>query len=158
MRETVKNYYGSVLKGSDDLRTSACTTSSAPSDYLQALLRNVHEEVRGRYYGCGLVYPASLEGMRVLDVGCGGGRDCYVLAQLVGPSGHVVGVDMTDEQLALARRTIDWHTRRFGFDTANAPAKYANTVDHGGVRIGANQSVRISKSFAVFFFRPDTLA
>ncbi|MEE2982334.1 MAG: methyltransferase domain-containing protein [Pseudomonadota bacterium] len=119
MRETVKNYYGSVLKGSDDLRTSACTTSSAPSDYLQALLRNVHEEVRGRYYGCGLVYPASLEGMRVLDVGCGGGRDCYVLAQLVGPSGHVVGVDMTDEQLALARRTIDWHTRRFGFDTAN---------------------------------------
>ncbi|MCZ6772733.1 MAG: methyltransferase domain-containing protein [Proteobacteria bacterium] len=135
MRETVKNYYGSVLQGSDDLRTSACTTSSAPSDYLKGLLSNVHEEVRDRYYGCGLVYPASLEGMRVLDLGCGGGRDCYVLAQLVGPSGQVVGIDMTDEQLELARRTIDWHTRRFGFDTANVEFHkgYIEKLDETGL-------------------------
>jgi arsenite methyltransferase len=41
----------------------------------------------------------------VLDLGCGSGRDVYALAQLVGETGKVVGVDMTEEQLAVAERT-----------------------------------------------------
>ncbi|GAU66952.1 methyltransferase [Streptomyces sp. NBRC 110611] len=67
--------------------------------------------------------PAALDGITVLDLGCGSGRDAYVLAQLVGPNGRVIGVDMTDEQLAVARRHQSWHTDRFG---------YANTEFHQG--------------------------
>jgi SAM-dependent methyltransferase len=87
--------------------------------HLEALLANVHEEVRAKYYGCGIVVPAALQGMRVLDLGSGSGRDVYLIAQLVGPEGEVVGVDMTDEQLATANRHVDWHMRQFGYAKPN---------------------------------------
>ncbi len=44
-----------------------------------------------RFYGCGTPLPLGIDGLRVLDLGCGTGRDCYVAARLVGPSGHVTG-------------------------------------------------------------------
>ncbi len=53
-----------------------------------------------RYYGCGLVFPPKLPGCRVLDLGCGSGRDVYILSSLVGDQGYVVGVDMTKEQVS----------------------------------------------------------
>lgn len=56
--------------------------------------------------GCGLVIPTCLEGLRVLDLGSGSGRDVYVLAQLVGPKGSVIGVDMTEEQLKVWRLSL----------------------------------------------------
>ena len=55
------------------------------------------EENLSRYYGCGLVIPEDLDGMDVLDLGSGAGQDCFVLSKLVGESGSVTGVDMTDE-------------------------------------------------------------
>ncbi|MCP5202090.1 MAG: methyltransferase domain-containing protein [Gammaproteobacteria bacterium] len=119
MREAVEHYYGTVLQSSSDLRTTACTTSAAPTTAMRALIDNVHPEVRERYFGCGLVYPGALEACRALDLGCGSGRDCYVLSQLVGADGAVVGVDMTDEQLAIAERHRDWHAERFGFAAGN---------------------------------------
>lgn len=135
MHEVVENYYGKVLSETADLRTTACTTSCAPSADLQRLIDNVHAEVNNRYYGCGLVYPPILEGMRVLDLGCGSGRDCYVLAQLVGPDGYVVGVDMTDEQLALANRHRDWHSARFGYPAVNVEFRkgYIEALDEVGL-------------------------
>ena len=42
-----------------------------------------------------------------MDLGSGSGRDCYVAAQLVGENGKVIGIDMTDEQLAVARKYVD---------------------------------------------------
>ena len=54
-----------------------------------------------RYFGCGLVAPESLGKMYVLDLGCGAGQDSYVLARLVGESGHVTGIDMTEEQVSI---------------------------------------------------------
>ncbi|MEQ8659443.1 MAG: methyltransferase domain-containing protein, partial [Gammaproteobacteria bacterium] len=119
MHEAVEHYYGQVLARSSDLRTNACTTSGRPPPALRELIARVHPEVRDRYYGCGLVYPAALDGMRVLDLGCGSGRDCYVLAQLVGADGAVVGVDMTDAQLDVARRHLDWHMSAFGHPRPN---------------------------------------
>lgn len=117
--EVVKNYYGKVLKGSKDLKTSACCDGGGVPAHLEPLLANVHEEVRAKYYGCGIVVPASLEGRRVLDLGSGSGRDVYLIAQLVGPAGEVVGVDMTDEQLATAKAHVDWHRRQFGYERPN---------------------------------------
>ncbi|HEX2379427.1 MAG TPA: methyltransferase domain-containing protein [Methyloceanibacter sp.] len=116
--EVVKNYYGKVLKSSEDLKTSACCDGGG-FPLLEPLLANVHEEVRAKYYGCGIVVPAALEAARVLDLGSGSGRDVYMMAQLVGPKGEVVGVDMTVEQLATAQAHIDWHMRRFGYARPN---------------------------------------
>jgi SAM-dependent methyltransferase len=111
----VREYYGSTLTGTADLRTNACCDASQVPAALRPLLDRIHPEVLERYYGCGLVVPPLLENLRVLDLGCGSGRDVYLLAQLVGPAGSVVGVDMTPGQLAVARRHQAHHAERFGY-------------------------------------------
>ncbi len=117
--EAVRDYYGKVLQTSADLKTDACCTSAGMPDYLKQALSKVHDEVLAKFYGCGLVLPEAVEGTRVLDLGCGSGRDVYALAQLVGASGDVVGVDMTDEQLSVAEKHVEWHRDRFGYASAN---------------------------------------
>src|SRR3990172_2841439 len=117
--QVVKDYYGKVLKSSKDLKTSACCDGGGVPAHLEPLLASVHEEVRSKYYGCGIVVPAALEGAKVLDLGSGSGRDVYMISQLVGREGEVVGVDMTDEQLATARSHIDGHMRAFGYARPN---------------------------------------
>jgi len=71
------------------------------------------------YYGCGLIAPPLLEGTNVLDLGSGTGRDCFVLSKLVGPKGHVMGIDLTKEQLERAIKYIDYHTQAFGYEKSN---------------------------------------
>ncbi len=117
--ETVKEYYGKTLTGSGDLKTDACCDASAIPEHVKAALSQIHDEVLTRYYGCGLVIPEKIEGMRILDLGCGAGRDAYALAKLAGPEGHVTGVDMTPEQLAVARKHVGWHMERFGHAATN---------------------------------------
>jgi arsenite methyltransferase len=114
--ELVRAYYGQELQSSADLKTSACCDADAVPPWLKPLLARVHPAVIERYYGCGLVAPPVLEGCTVLDLGCGAGRDVYLLAQLVGPTGRVVGVDMTPEQLAVARAHQAHQAQVFGFD------------------------------------------
>lgn len=115
----VTDYYSKVLTKTADLKTACCTTSGTTPVYLQRALSRVHPDVSSKYYGCGFIAPELLEGLRVLDLGCGAGRDCYVLAQLVGERGQVVGVDMSVDQLATARGTIEWHREKFGYASAN---------------------------------------
>lgn len=116
MHELVKDYYGKQLSGTADLKTTACCDAGSRPAWLKPLLAKIHPEVLERYYGCGLVVPPLLAGCRVLDLGCGAGRDVYALAQLVGATGVVVGVDMTDEQLAVAERHRAHHAEVFGFN------------------------------------------
>ena len=117
--ENSRDYYGKVLTGSQDLRTDACCTAEAPPSSVAAAMRNVHEEVRARYYGCGLVVPQAIERANILDLGSGSGQDAYMLAQLVGETGSVTGVDATPEQLELANRHLEWHRDRFGYRQSN---------------------------------------
>lgn len=63
------------------------------------ILSQVPTEVMEKFYGCGAPLPEGIEGLTVLDLGSGSGRDCYVAAALVGESGRVIGVDMTVEQI-----------------------------------------------------------
>jgi len=119
MHELVKDYYGRQLQSTADLRTSACCDASQMPEWLKPLLARIHPEVMTRYYGCGLVAPALLEGCRVLDLGCGSGRDVYALAQMVGETGQVVGVDMTEEQLEVAARHREFHREAFSFSRDN---------------------------------------
>ncbi len=119
MHNIVKDYYGKILNGSQDLQTNACCTDDNLSTSLKSILANIHDEVMSHYYGCGLVTPELLEGCHVLDLGCGAGRDCYAIAQMVGETGFVTGVDMTDEQLVIANQHIEYHRERFGYANAN---------------------------------------
>ena len=56
-----------------------------------------------------------LDGTTVLDLGCGAGRDVYIASQLVGASGKVIGVDMTEEQISVAKEYQTYHAEKFGF-------------------------------------------
>ncbi len=115
----VQEYYGETLQSTEDLKTNACCTMEAPAEHIKAALSLIHDEVHSKYYGCGLVAPLELKGKRILDLGSGSGRDVYLLSQLVGQEGEVIGVDMTKEQLDVARKHIDYHTDKFGYKHAN---------------------------------------
>ena len=133
MHDIVQDYYGRQLTGTADLKTTACCDISQLPPWLKPLLARIHPEVLSRYYGCGLVCPPVLEGCRVLDLGCGSGRDVYALAQLVGPHGNVVGVDMTDEQLAVAQQHRAHHAQLFGFDNVRFVQGYIERLDELGL-------------------------
>lgn len=152
MRESVQNYYGKILQNTGDLKTSACCDVSSMPDWLKPLLAKVHPEVSARYYGCGLLAPALLEGCRILDLGSGSGRDCYVLAQLVGPKGSVVGVDMTAEQLAVANAHREYHAERFGF--ANVVFRQGYIEDLSALEL-ADASFDVIVSNCVINLSPD---
>jgi len=154
MKDAVKEYYGKVLQGSEDLKTDACCTDTTMPDFVKQGLSKIHAEVSGRYYGCGLVMPELLQGMRILDLGSGSGRDCFLLSQLVGEQGYVLGVDMTDEQLAVANQYIDYHMEQFGFSTPNIEFKkgYIEHLDELGL---ADNSFDIIISNCVINLSPD---
>ena len=137
MHDIVQDYYGKQLSSTADLKTTACCDISQVPEWLKPLLAKVHPEVLARYYGCGLVCPPLLEGCRVLDLGCGSGRDVYALAQLVGPTGDVVGVDMTDEQLAVARAHQAHHASTFGFDNVRFLHGYIERLDELDLAAGS---------------------
>jgi arsenite methyltransferase len=117
--EEVSEYYGETLETSNDLKTNACCTVKCYPEHIDTALGLIHDEVIKKYYGCGLTIPDELAGKRVLDLGSGSGRDCFIAAHLVGEEGYVVGIDMTDEQLDVARRHIDYHTEKFGYAAPN---------------------------------------
>src|SRR5881409_3286764 len=75
-----------------------------PVDYESEYLKVIPQEVIERDYGCGDPSRYLREGEVVLDLGSGTGKICFIAAQVVGPRGRVIGVDMTDEMLEVARR------------------------------------------------------
>ncbi|WTW98313.1 methyltransferase domain-containing protein [Streptomycetaceae bacterium NBC_01309] len=150
--DAVRDYYGKVLSSSADLQTSACCAAEAPPTHVVEALKNVNDEVMDRFYGCGSPIPPAIDGATVLDLGCGTGRDCYVLAQLVGPTGRVIGVDMTDEQLAVAQRHLDWHAERFGYANVDFRHGYVEDLAAAGI---ADASVDLVVSNCVLNLSPD---
>jgi len=131
----VQDYYGKVLQSSNDLQTDACCTVADTPNWLKTILSQLHSDVLSRYYGCGLIAPEALDGARVLDLGCGAGRDAYALSAMVGASGHVVGVDMTEEQLAVARAHQTFHAEAFGHGVVNTDFRkgYIEALDQIGL-------------------------
>ncbi|XP_019644903.1 PREDICTED: uncharacterized protein LOC109485678, partial [Branchiostoma belcheri] len=99
-------------------------------------LAMVHPDVQAKSYGCGLPVPELLEGCHVLDLGSGAGHDCFTLAKLVGETGHVTGVDMTEEQLDFARRYTDYHRETFGYSKPNTEfvRGYIENLGEAGLR------------------------
>lgn len=75
-----------------------------PVDYDRDLLKLLPQEIIDKDYGCGDPSRYVREGDTVLDLGSGSGKICYMAAQLTGPEGLVIGVDMNDAMLNLARK------------------------------------------------------
>ncbi|KAF7663392.1 hypothetical protein LDENG_00211390 [Lucifuga dentata] len=135
----VKDYYGK-LKKTSDLKSNVCVAPAQPIPaFIRQALKKVHPEVTARYYGCGLVVPECLEGCRILDLGSGSGRDCYMLSQLVGETGHITGIDMTEDQLEVARAYVDYHTQEFGYKKPNVSfvQGYIEALTEAGLEKGS---------------------
>lgn len=154
---TVKDYYGKVLKSKMDLQTSACCTAEAMPEHLRPLLKDIHPEVKDRFYGCGAPFPSALEGLTILDLGSGTGRDCYMLSKLVGETGAVIGVDMTDEQLAVAESHKEFHREKFGYAKSNVSFRKGYIEDLASADI-ADNSVDLVVSNCVLNLSPNKTA
>ena len=152
--ESVKEYYGKVLDSNKDLKTSACCTAEAMPMHLRPFLKDIHPEVQDKFYGCGSPIPPELSGRSVLDLGSGTGRDCFLLSRLVGENGNVVGVDMTEEQLAVARKHLPWHTERYGYKAPNIEFKqgYIEDLETAGIK---SNSLDLVVSNCVLNLSPD---
>ena len=104
IKEFVKNWYSQVATGE-----SCCPTADADSlkmiGYSEDEIKSLPNTVAGASCGCG--NPVSLAdpktGETVLDVGSGGGIDCFLSAEKVGPKGKVIGVDFSEEMVKLAK-------------------------------------------------------
>ena len=150
--ESVKEYYGEILSSNKDLQTSACCPTQALPAHLREIVREIHPEIQDKFYGCGSPIPAELDGKVVLDLGCGTGRDCYLLSRLVGPKGRVIGVDMTDPQLEVARRHQAYHREKFGFGNVEFLNGYIEDLESVGI---PSNSVDVVVSNCVINLSPD---
>ncbi|MDP2606872.1 MAG: methyltransferase domain-containing protein [Deltaproteobacteria bacterium] len=95
---------GAVLEryGSAAQEVEACLC--LPVSYNEALLNVIPQEILEKDYGCGDPSRYVREGETVLDLGSGSGKACYIMAQIVGAKGKVIGVDFNPPMLELARK------------------------------------------------------
>lgn len=111
VRELVNEFYATAaIQPQKEL---CCPTNYTPAD-----LSHIPPEVLNISYGCGSpVTQANIEpGESVLDLGSGGGIDCFIAAKMVGEQGQVIGIDMTDEMLRNANASKEIVARNLGFD------------------------------------------
>ncbi len=153
-REKVKAYYGETLQSSRDLKTGACCTDAAMPAYLRSVLAEVPGEILEKFYGCGSPIPEALEGRTVLDLGCGTGRDAYLLSKLVGPKGRVIGIDMTEAQIEVAERHRAGQLSLWGYPDEALQFKRGFIEDLAACGI-ANASVDVVVSNCVINLSPD---
>lgn len=151
----LQKYYGEILQSSSDLKTSACCcTDEQLSSRVKAILSEVNTEVLERFYGCGSPFPMAVDGATVLDLGCGSGRDAFVLSKLVGQDGQVYGVDMTAQQLEVAQRNLPSQMKKFGYSRSNISFRQGYIEDLLSLGL-ADNSVDVVVSNCVINLSPD---
>ncbi len=108
MQKSVQDRYAAA---SQEREEALC----CPVDYNPEYLKIIPQEVIDKDYGCGDPSAFVKEGDTVLDLGSGGGKICFIASQVVGPTGKVIGVDMTSDMLELARRNEPLVAEKTGF-------------------------------------------
>ncbi|MFC1667791.1 arsenosugar biosynthesis radical SAM (seleno)protein ArsS [Chlamydiota bacterium] len=137
-REQVKEYYGAELQGTNDLKTSACCISDSMPKQHKEILKSIDSEIIEKIYGCGSPIPSEIQGSTILDLGCGTGRDVYIASKLVGEKGKVIGLDMTDSQLEVAKKHISSQADKFGYSKPNVIFKKGYIEDLKAIDIPDN--------------------
>src|SRR6266478_7075833 len=115
IREEVRRRYGATARGeSSSCGDKCCTSTSAETLGYSTEQSAITPEAANLGLGCGnpLAIASLQPGQTVLDLGSGAGFDCFLAARAVGPTGKVIGVDMTPEMLTKARE----NAKRNGFD------------------------------------------
>ena len=108
VEQAVRARYGAAAREREE---ALC----CPIDYDESTLEAIPREVIERDYGCGDPSRYVRPGDTVLDLGSGGGKICFIASQIAGADGRVIGVDLNDEMLELARRSAPELARRIGF-------------------------------------------
>lgn len=111
IHSSVRATYGKAAQ--EPAEALCCPTRYNPAD-----LSHIPADVLEISYGCGSpIQKADVQaGMSVVDLGSGGGIDCFIAAKLAGPKGSVYGIDMTDEMLAKAKENSGAVSERLGYD------------------------------------------
>jgi len=156
-KQEVQEYYGKTLSKTEDLKTNACCTTSSYPKEIKDLIKDVHPEVVEKFYGCGLTIPKLMDGLDVMDLGSGSGRDSYLISRMVGEKGSVLGIDMTEEQLAVANKHIGYHQEKYGYAKANVEFKEGDIQDLGALEL-AESSKDLIVSNCVINLVDDKLA
>ena len=152
--EAVREYYGKTLQTRSDLKAGACCSTNSLPGYVRPVVAMISDEILETFYGCGSPIPMELAGCTVLDLGCGSGRDVYIVSKLVGAEGRSIGVDMTEEQLAIANRHVESQMKRFGYSRPNVEFHHGYIEDLAALGI-ADDSIDVVISNCVINLSPD---
>lgn len=112
VRENAARFYEKALKpvaGGGCCGASTAKPIAIAAGYDNSDLKDVPADAAGNSFGCGnpLAFAGVSAGQTVLDLGSGAGLDPIIAAQKVGPSGRVIGVDLSDVMLARARANVE---------------------------------------------------
>jgi arsenite methyltransferase len=109
IHESVREHYAAQATAGPCCGPNVCCEPTGNKLYPEELLTELPEDVTSFTLGCG--DPITLAGLKpgetVLDLGSGGGLDCFLAARKVGETGHVIGVDMTPEMIERARASAE---------------------------------------------------
>ena len=122
-RKLVREFYG---QAAETPQPELC----CPTKFDSALIRHIPQEVIDRFYGCGspITFGNLQPGDTFLDLGSGAGIDCFIAAKLVGPTGRVIGVDMTDQMLEVANRNRPLVAKNLGYEVVEFRKGYLEVV------------------------------
>jgi MoaA/NifB/PqqE/SkfB family radical SAM enzyme/SAM-dependent methyltransferase len=143
----VQEFYGHAAE--QPQAELCCPISHDPAD-----VAHIPGAVLERFYGCGS--PVTIAGVQagetVVDLGSGGGIDCFIAARRVGPAGRVIGVDMTDRMLAVARENLPLVSQSLGYENVEFRKGYMEELPL------ADRSADLVTSNCVINLSPDKKA
>ena len=154
VHEMVKEYYSEITnKKGGELASSVCSCAShCVPDHIKAIAAELPDEIVARYYGCGSPIPDQIEGCTILDLGCGTGRDVYVISKLVGKNGRVIGIDMNDDQLAIAEKYKTEMSQKWGYSNVEFRKGYIEDLKSAGIE---DKTIDVVISNCVINLSPD---